>query len=568
MKKNFLIYVCLAAVACACNTKEDDPIIGTLSGHYIGFGEVNVDPAVTKASGTLAISEPEVLMNSADFSLSGEVSVSPIGEEISTKAPVTDVPGQITRDNLSKFYVEGFLGGTRSDLIADGTQFIEGAEATYDPTATSTNRSITGRWFFTPKDAYQWRNRVNHYFWAYSDGASNVTATKDKLEFDFDTQDMTKDLVVAYHEQFWDGSHADETATPAAHDPQDELRVLDFKHAVAAVALNNGIEFRKLNKENPTAPVNGKYAESDLGPNTKDEDESTPRLELVHAGLQAFSKGHLKAEGGTFTWSGFDGYVKGATTPINGLSTYFMIPQLVNTTTDYNENAIAIFTIRDNKLTKTQDFPIHLPRITTGTAPEYWEAGKYYKYNFTGRFIAPFVPYGSADGYPANFAGQGDQLNIPFEPVDFTYIHTINIKWTNLGYCNSNGYHIYMIVSPRIIETHTGTYKDGTPITLINDGQTLINTNTDVVFFEQIEKNEVSTFVEHKAGVNYSMTIDGNPIQYGVNYSKAALESSFEITNIDVSSLTGKNYIYIIYQGGNNANSEWVLTDISFEIVN
>ena len=574
MKKHIILFALAVVAASACNNKEIDPTVGTLSGHYIGFGDVSIEPVMTKSGDKVLVSDPEELIISDNFSLSGNVTVEPIGAGVSTKA-VGDkiaVPGEITRDNLPSFYVDGFLDATNPHVTEDA-HFIVKAPTKYDATATSENRSITGRWFFTPDEkAYQWRNRIQHYFWAYSDYTGNLSATKDALEFDFDTNNMSKDLVVAYHEQYWDDSHVtDPSAATTYHDGEDELRILPFKHAVSAVALQNSITFAKFITDKPADPKDGRYSDNDLGPNEKDEDESTARLELVYAGIQAFTSGHVKtnANSDSFIWSDLGGYEKGVTTAINGTSTYFEIPQLVNTTSDYNENAIAIFRIRDNKLTKTQDFPIKLPRFLSGTDPEYWVAGNYYKYLFNGRFIAPFVPEGSEDGYPANFGGQECEINIPFEPIDFTYLHHINLNWEIMPECQSNGLEIYLFISPTIITHHSGVHaQSGLTVNYMDSPSDFVRSNYDdstIWIMHLSEKKGNFTITELYSGTE---SVKFNDKEIKENYSSTDLKGSISFQNIDVSSLSGKNYVYIGYDGGNNSSQcTWVMKNISLEIV-
>ena len=576
MKKNISTLIFMAVLACACNMAQENPNVGIKSDHYISFGNVSVDPTITKAASAISIMEPETLLDDSNFTLSGSVSVEPIGVESETKAvgDVIAVNNEITRNNLGGFTVEGFADGKG--------QFITHAPTTKVAGMTTTNRDIADRWVFTPNEKeFPWYNGLNHIFWAYySNGTSkisNVSVTEGALKFDFDTDNMSKDCVVAYHEQMWNAQHTIEKGeSTAPHDPEDELRILPFKHAVSAVGLENGIVFKRLIKDAKPGP-DGKYADNDLGDNVKSAKDATPRLVLNYAGLKCFSQGKATANpNGTFTWAVTGEPIKGQTTPIGSTSNYFVIPQTVNNSDAAGEghNAVAIFTIRDNRLTKTQDFAIHMPRFTSGTGNEDWVAGNYYKYIFNGRFIAPFIPDDQPDGYPANFAGQGDQINVPFEPMNFDYVNHIRLTWKNSGKCNSNGYHIYMIATKREIKFTSEKWKDGTPINKINDGQTLVNYDTDVVFYEEYQKNDVSWFIEHKCGNDYSFTIDGKPANYGVNGNQPSSDKTytsktmtFVVNNIDVTSLEGKTNIYIIYEGGNNANSGWILENISLEII-
>lgn len=529
---------------------------------------MSVEPVVTKAANSISVSEPEELLEDPNFSLSGRVSVEPLGATPSTKATIA-VPGEITRDNLTTFYVNGFLDVTNPH-VTEGAQFISKAPATFDANASSPNRDIKGRWFFTPKNQYQWRTRINHYFWACSEEV--LTNTKDNLEFDFDTETMSKDLVVAYHEQYWDDKHCTDDADN--HPEYDELGVLPFKHAVAAVALNNSMEFKKLIKDAKPG-TDGKYADSDLGPNEYKEGDSRPRLELTYAGIRGATSGHVKATPDqNFEWSKIGGYTKGVTTAQEGTSTYFMVPQLVNTTSELAEGAIAVFNIRDNRLTKSQDFPIPLPSFTSGTAAEYWLAGNYYKYIFNGRFIAPFVPDSQPDGYPSNFYDNNAEINMAFAPMNFSYLNHINVKWTTLGSCDSNGYHIYMVISPYTPEEvpfNNGTAKNGEPIILIGGGQTknaadFIKKSGNIVFFDQ--EDDGKKVIINKCSVG-DLKIGGKITNPPVSSSDRTTyyNASYEVNNIDVSGLEGSYYVYIVYSGGNSSNACWVLQQISLEIV-
>lgn len=585
----------MVVAATACNNKEVDPTVGTLSGHYIGFGEVSIDPVMTKSGDQILVSDSEKYTISDNFFISGNVTVEPIGSSLSTKAvgdPIA-VPGEITRDNLRSFYVDGFLDATNPHVTEDA-HFIGEAPTTYEADATSDNRSIKGRWFFTPKTAYQWRNRVCHYFWAYSGYTKNknFSVTKDGLEFDFDTESMSKDLVVAYHEQYWDDSHiTDQSEATTYHNGEDELRILPFKHAVAAVGLENNIQFAKFNNGNPDAPINGKYNDKDLDfTNYKDEDETTPRLEIEEMGMYGYTTGHIKVEGGSISWdeSKLGGHksVRTLNPERGGKSTYFMIPQLVNTTEAINQKAIAVFKVKDNKLTKSQDFVIPLPRFTTGSAAEYWQAGLYYAYNFKGRFIAPFVPEGSEDGYPANFGGQPCQVNIPFDPIDVTYLKTLRLKWDILPSCQSNGGHIYIYLSKKALVEGTdyivSHFSKGTHSFDINilqpetaNGYDIFFTDDDLICLELKTDQDKATFVDlSKGGTVASPTIKVkfgesetySNVSYGTAYQD--LTGSVLIDNIDVSNKTGQYYVYIGYDGGNASDAAyWIMMNISLDIV-
>lgn len=548
--------IILMSVSC---TREASVSMGKSSGTNIGISAEIYSPATKSAASSTDVS----FLESGDYSMTVTQTVEPIENEMMTKA---DNAVEMTRDGLkgTGFWVKGFLG----DEIADShypvtdLNFIKGEHATYHANGSYTDGqsgetvSFTDRWTFD-KDQ-KWRSEINHYFWGYyPDLGDSFKASKDEASISNYVTDFKTDVLVAYTQKYWDcGKHPDDGIT------------FPFNHALSAVDVDYDITcVEQTNKE---------------GTETKPSD----RIEIQSAVMNVASKGSCTIDkNGNIVWNSV-GTTKTTDVP-NNVS--FVIPQTMEET-----NANVTFQVYDKKRQISKPVQFEFPTTlkngsVTHTNVNEWLAGNKYSYLFKGQFVAPYIDPKEPDGYNPGFAKKYFEVAAPIGTLNFDYIKTIRISWKNMPE-STTGLSIYVgivggeipvtIVQedgfdiPKVTASSMNAVTDPVWVANFPEEKEVYDKNTfpNIVFAYEGGNGKNKNFTIHHSG--QELYVDGNLVDYtGVvkyenttdwpSYSK----SNVLIDHIDVEKMTGDRYIYIAYRGSDNGSCQWIMENLTVEIL-
>ncbi|MCQ2160830.1 MAG: fimbrillin family protein [Bacteroidales bacterium] len=401
---NYLMIAALAVSFVSCNKEESVKVKGT---EVLKLGSVTMNNIKTKSNDALVCEfEPVV---TEDFSLSASATVTPILDDVYTKATETNLEGL----KASGFNLFGFLTSNEGTDIYSGYNFIPGAHVSF---------GTDGIWAID--DDYYWHHKTTHDFWAVSSANKVSIAADGSFEYATDGDD---DLLVANKSVYWEDGN------------EVALSGLEFSHALAKVSLDfSGIHFYAGETEDP-------------------EFRGDARCEVDRIEVQLVSSASCVAATNGATWS-IPSSPTYTTLTFDGDNCFFVIPQ--NSTV----KSVTVF---------INDYQRDLYGAYQSISPEIfgkidWKAGYKYNYKIAGRINVK--EYKNSEDVVSLFDYLFKAHKMEIKPAEIELsaddAKTIELSWTGLPVTSSaNGGYLYVFVQPsnqaKIVESDL--YKGSSP---------------------------------------------------------------------------------------------------------
>ena len=580
MKKINILAIAFASIFAVVSCDEKTQMGGSASGDYIGIGQISVDPTITKAGD--AIKTAQAHIEDGGFSLDVTGTVEPYDCQPMTKAGIID------RESLTTFYVDGYLGpeidyaSGASATDKANHHFISAAPATYseDNVGEYEGTDYKGGWAFSPKDTYKWRDQINHYFWAYWPKVTFKSQDYQNASFDY-TTNFNDDLVLAYHDQYWESGHCPHTGGSETY--YDELKTLHFNHLLSAVSINaDQIVLRQKKDEKGTIDEQFKIRDKDGNPTTVD------RGTINYVKLVSYPTGSWSSSTNEWTLP----TVKTAVSTEVSDDPKFFIPQSVaiaqgkeqhgEPTTSTKNNAVVEINVTDNMLQTTVSKFIGFPTtLTNASNVDEWLAGNLYDYLYKGSFTFPYVP-GGISGLSFEFKLKPSRAGVAVEGLDINHIKKINLSWDGMPIINGANTYVYIgLLDPsKSSEYFNPAYPDPEDARHyysdnIQADFPLLNTSiadaghSYIIFGGDIDS--ANKFTLHDT---YLSTLGIGNVTFNPqpNNASNSLISHVTITDIDLSKISGlsdKVSLFVAYYGGSNKPTdgcEWSIHNFTIEI--
>ena len=444
--------------------------------------------------------------------------------------PLTRV-AEVTTANLDKFSIEGYLGDEiltceyASDADKSNRHFID---------SLTVEKNTDGYWYFQGT-APQWRSCVDHHFWAYKGTPASLTVSGqdfDQASFSY-TNSGEEDLIMGYQHQMW----VDEVEGKVGSEDAYPIKDLRLKHAMAELVIDCSQIVMKM------LDVNG-GGYTDI-PTVSDPESHgfNPRLAITEVLLLTPSKATCDlttgADGVQFDWDCpliVNGNAEGYTTcKCDGTapSSIFVIPQ--------NQNGnVLVLNVYDSWRDITTPIFVEIPKLSDGTD---WQPGYRYKYQITGTLVAPYCsPLGKID---PNFSGKNFQQFAVLKNLLSKYVRKVRLTWKGLPQVSSNGTPCAVIYL---------NSSDGEPSSTNYPMAEL----TDIDWYNQDNVGFVGSVAHNKV----EAVLKGNAA-IGANWAAAECSAEFIIPDNVDPPIT----FYLLYDGDNNGNANWTLSDAQIEVV-
>lgn len=479
---------------------------------------LNIRSAIIAAEEVILVKSPEdnlpipVLEDEdSGTSLFITTTVCPIaGGAPSTRATET------TTATLSSFTVDGFLG----DEIETCSQAEPGdiLNRHFIPGATA-SKGADNYWHFG--STYQWRSCVDHHFWAYDGTPESLTisgADYDQASFTY-TNSGDEDLIMAYQHQMWVDEKDSNGNWP--------LTDLHFRHALSEIVIDcSQIVLKEFN-------VNGGT-----------ETAPAERLRIDNVQILTPTIGTCSVEvgssGAEFDWTcpiivgdEVEGLAPlGCTGSDNSI---FVIPQDVK----YNVILLNVYDGWRDVMT-----PIFVEFPTSAVSE--WQPGYKYTYQLTGTLCAPY--FTNLGELNPNFSGKNFQQFAVLKNLLSKYVRKIEVSWTGLPSVNSNDTPCGMIYTPSSEGAPTSTNYP-------------MNSMSDITADGWYREDNVG-FV---AATSHQVAIE--PIKGTITNSlNPATGCQCEAVFIVPDDVDPPITFYLLYDGDNNGNANWVLHNMVIEV--